>query len=109
MTSQLSPLRGLSLCIQGTLMTTLNAVLCLRFIPVYTGNTPNAINMSWYFSVYPCVYREHMYVAIDESAITRFIPVYTGNTFQIILINILSTVYPCVYREHSNYNILFYN
>ena len=51
---------GLSLCIQGTLP------LCrihhneLRFIPVYTGNIhPYSIACSS-FSVYPCVYREHM-------------------------------------------------
>ena len=51
--------RGLSLCIQGTLLVLAYQAYVHRFIPVYTGNT-NAPNKNWiWVAVYPCVYREH--------------------------------------------------
>ena len=50
---------GLSLCIQGTLCNQLDREALIRFIPVYTGNTLNAVDMHQLHTVYPCVYREH--------------------------------------------------
>ena len=51
---------GLSLCIQGTLNDIKPPDFILRFIPVYTGNTPPSAVFSCPFSVYPWVYREHV-------------------------------------------------
>ena len=55
-----SILRGLSLCIQGTLQAKLILLSCCRFIPVYTGNTTLIQQFVVVNSVYPCVYREHI-------------------------------------------------
>ena len=49
---------GLSLCIQGTQLQWWQFFLFLRFIPVYTGNSPAIIISTLMKSVYPCVYRE---------------------------------------------------
>ena len=57
---------GLSLCIQGTYSVITMNDLCLRFIPVYTGNIENAVFASSYNAVYPCVYREH-YQSVTSS------------------------------------------
>ena len=51
---------GLSLCIQGTHLTTYSISHPMRFIPVYTGNTDLISYMDKLFAVYPCVYREHV-------------------------------------------------
>ena len=52
---------GLSLCIQGTPLILDNAVEGRRFIPVYTGNTINTTVFAFLSTVYPCVYREHIF------------------------------------------------
>ena len=112
--------RGLSLCIQGTSIRVLISMFWGRFIPVYTGNIDVKSGLNWVFTVYPCVYREHVMsgqsfveycglslciqgtfpAAIGNSPERRFIPVYTGN----IVIHRWNAkrkpVYPCVYREH---------
>ena len=93
-------LAGLSLCIQGT-HNTVNLVPDFqRFIPVYTGNTTAESMQTAMDTVYPCVYREHIYqnfhyirrhglsLCIQGTQLSmqmwwlyqRFIPVYTGNT-----------------------------
>ena len=59
---------GLSLCIQGTQYISFHAVINLRFIPVYTGNTSLFNVMVTVSSVYPCVYREHIILKILERA-----------------------------------------
>ena len=56
---------GLSLCIQGTQRCPIPAILFLRFIPVYTGNTNLIMGLSRQTPVYPCVYREHT-VSYDD-------------------------------------------
>ena len=111
---------GLSLCIQGTQFSRKFATHGVRFIPVYTGNTFLSSSATCTTSVYPCVYREHIYSRISrESPIGlslciqgtqnsllyyllrfRFIPVYTGNTKIVFCLLRHYTVYPCVYREH---------
>ena len=55
---------GLSLCIQGTLISNSSHFKNGRFIPVYTGNILSKFCRIIVFSVYPCVYREH-----DEDSI----------------------------------------
>ena len=72
------------------------------------------------FSVYPCVYREHIgivsVVPVNDGLslcvqgtlvehyqidlVCRFIPVCTGNTSNFLFLCSSMTVYPCVYREH---------
>ena len=91
---------GLSLCVQGT--PSFRAVISLngRFIPVCTGNTNLKNSSGSFFTVYPCVYREHIgssrlrtgknglslcvqgtqASALSQPAYRRFIPVCTGNT-----------------------------
>ena len=88
---------------------------------MYTGNTNEPQCRHARATVYPCVYREHIFdrnrivllfglsLCIQGTlnfrhitvSLGRFIPVYTGNTqlenFQFIM----HSVYPCVYREHS--------
>ena len=116
------PIRGLSLCIQGTLELDIDSLAKVRFIPVYTGNTYILFCSFNRDSVYPCVYREHdLFFSLSKTApglslciqgtlvtyfgvfvATRFIPVYTGNTHIFLIIDYNSTVYPCVYREHSS-------
>ena len=49
---------GLSLCIQGTLLPFAIILGLTRFIPVYTGNSADAIASMFGMPVYPCVYRE---------------------------------------------------
>ena len=111
---------GLSLCIQGTSNTINSINETIRFIPVYTGNISAVAGINWASPVYPCVYREHIYLIYGVhclsglslciqgtyklrnkfSIIFRFIPVYTGNIlFNLSCISAI-TVYPCVYREH---------
>ena len=53
-----SELTGLSLCIQGTLITALKFSKYRRFIPVYTGNSDLFSLRCDTLTVYPCVYRE---------------------------------------------------
>ena len=53
-------LYGLSLCIQGTRIGSRTVTSVSRFIPVYTGNTPEKIQHQYIPPVYPCVYREHV-------------------------------------------------
>ena len=87
---------------------------------MYTGNTPSFPPQFGGISVYPCVYREHVFKTESEKceyglslciqgthtvkgkggATRRFIPVYTGNTETINGLPAEGTVYPCVYREH---------
>ena len=120
---------GLSLCIQGTLECNNGQGLTSRFIPVYTGNTLSEYSLFNSSPVYPCVYREHIFILFCNAnsaglslciqgtqfklvrliICRRFIPVYTGNTHGLVISIVSVPVYPCVYREHSNYNILFYN
>ena len=68
---------------------------------MYTGNTFNVIRDRFTVTVYPCVYREHVFIILKYHAAHRFIPVYTGNTFFSKPIILNSSVYPCVYREHG--------
>ena len=92
--------RGLSLCIQGTRAPPSPKHHRGWFIPVYTGNTGSSDPINTLFSVYPCVYREHVFIFIPmpllpglslciqgtrnsqffDTVAERFIPVYTGNT-----------------------------
>ena len=94
------PTAGLSLCIQGTLCMVIQKAICIRFIPVHTGNTHVKLRWVAEVSVYPCAYREHNWRNISRSAgaglslciqgtlppkklqssLMRFIPVHTGNT-----------------------------
>ena len=112
---------GLSLCIQGTLVSGLAKHEIVRFIPVYTGNTPNLKCGTPSSPVYPCVYREHavfyfkpdrnfgLSLCIQGTRLMsrplnlkkRFIPVYTGNTRALNTGGQQLAVYPCVYREHT--------
>ena len=98
----------------------------IRFIPVYTGNTILIEFLSKSNSVYPCVYREHLYgsmTIVSKLGLslciqgtrqlfnkymekTRFIPVYTGNTFINPIECPIHPVYPCVYREHAKHDRL---
>ena len=91
---------GLSLCIQGTRYSSPKIPKCIRFIPVYTGNTIIYGVIHARFAVYPCVYREHsgssnctdyrrglslciqgtLQNILEKKKYCRFIPVYTGNT-----------------------------
>ena len=114
----LAPL-GLSLCIQGTQIIADWTLDCLRFIPVYTGNSEKHRVSISRMAVYPCVYRELMrcfhrkwcscglslciqgtlLLKTHSGLNTRFIPVYTGNSSGIGCEFGLIAVYPCVYRE----------
>ena len=91
----------------------------LRFIPVYTGNSDDALPIASNFSVYPCVYREltnllctltakiGLSLCIQGTLVyyytnqmsSRFIPVYTGNSPFINSDKKKMSVYPCVYKE----------
>ena len=55
---------GLSLCIQGTRYRICWSCYCIRFIPVHTGNTSNLTARHCQLTVYPCAYREHIYLPI---------------------------------------------
>ncbi len=72
---------GLSLCIQGTRIST-------------TFRSSRG-------TVYPCVYREHVILRYFAQNQNRFIPVYTGNTNATNRSRRFYAVYPCVYREHT--------
>ena len=118
--STLSPVAGLSLCIQGTPLNCFYTPAPNRFIPVYTGNTNSWACLFFSSTVYPCVYREHyvgyyqrawlcgLSLCIQGTLLTisnlwlmpRFIPVYTGNTSTRTSLILFLSVYPCVYREH---------
>ena len=67
---------------------------------MYTGNTITDQLTSGRRSVYPCVYREHVYPVTKTQTRVRFILVYTGNTISPFFYPITISVYPCVYREH---------
>ena len=60
---------GLSLCIQGTWGTNISELGKLRFIPVYTGNITNYRASTGAHTVYPCVYREHLYLRLSPNVI----------------------------------------
>ena len=110
----------LSLCIQGTHFVLKIWGSKFPFIPVYTGNTSVGRFRGNAWSVYPCVYREHVRnvserfearrlslciqgthtIALFFTCFWPFIPVYTGNTTCCWTILIVNAVYPCVYREH---------
>ena len=118
---QASAVRGLSLCIQGTLYIHCFLIALLRFIPVHTGNIMKSLFSFLYKSVYPCAYREHHTLKITHLNVDglslciqgtcarlvmtlcefRFIPVHTGNIVYLSLLVHVDTVYPCAYREHS--------
>ena len=91
---------GLSLCVQGTCGGTISLDWFDRFIPVCTGNISSVFFKTHWFSVYPCVYREH--------ANSLFAPTLNGGlslcvqgTFILAAwSHWLNAVYPCVYREH---------
>ena len=53
--------------------------------------------------VYPCVYREHVKILLENCGRLRFIPVYTGNIAIAPIFRDNSPVYPCVYREHRGF------
>ena len=111
---------GLSLCIQGTYHLFLKKISIGRFIPVYTGNIDDNSVLAMWYTVYPCVYREHYCVKLIYSTKnglslciqgtfrglnhlliqSRFIPVYTGNIPPYGMPFTSHPVYPCVYREH---------
>ena len=55
---------GLSLCIQGTYQFPEFLNYIIRFIPVYTGNMIQYDYSEHQISVYPCVYREHIWCRI---------------------------------------------
>ena len=112
-------IRGLSLCIQGTLLYGEWLVPHSRFIPVYTGNSNWLLGRAALTTVYPCVYRELLAIRFLRSEIAglslciqgtlryypaaaislRFIPVYTGNSICRRVADFCPAVYPCVYRE----------
>ena len=72
-------IRGLSLCIQGTLCPRYPFGINSRFIPVCTGNIRKLSCMRCNRTVYPCVYREHSCCFGIVLTSQRFIPVCTGN------------------------------
>ena len=112
---------GLSLCIQGTLVSLNFDLLPARFIPVHTGNTLNGSIPLIFLAVYPCAYREHMnklQIYMNNYGLSlciqgtqkyystlelhfRFIPVHTGNTKLLTVNTTEKAVYPCAYREHN--------
>ena len=98
---------GLSLCIQGTLLTRTPSCNWGRFIPVYTGNTRYHVQIKRVTTVYLCVYREHYGPNKAAMREERFIPVYTGNTSYTTAIAYGFPVYPCVYREHVCNNQIY--
>ena len=53
---------GLSLCIQGTHRPIINIINRFRFIPVYTGNSIPSLAKVLGCAVYPCVYRELIFI-----------------------------------------------
>ena len=115
-------IRGLSLCIQGTLHQLQIDIVLNRFIPVHTGNMFVITNWFYGAAVYPCAYREHnqihrerqnngglslciqgTWLEIVRSLIrSRFIPVHTGNINGTYNDSLSGSVYPCAYREHAH-------
>ena len=101
-------------------LTKISKILHKRKISVCTGNIwhCNPAVLSW--TVYPCVYREHiskfnaktnhggLSLCIQGTStnfpyrppISWFIPVYTGNIIKSESWLTELSVYPCVYREH---------
>ena len=95
--------------------------MTVRFIPVYTGNIQLRHLALMQYTVYPCVYREHVlpsraghcggglslciqgtfYIKCNLDPYSRFIPVYTGNICNPDHVPASLPVYPCVYREHT--------
>ena len=121
---------GLSLCIQGTYNPNGQDSLYRRFIPVYTGNIFRIFLLTAETPVYPCVYREHTVMLLDNvftaglslciqgtspADLTvierpRFIPVYTGNIPIItycFIIKILAVKFLPIFWDifHQNHNI----
>ena len=112
---------GLSLCVQGTLDVKNISRREERFIPMCIGNTYKEKGSKVANTVYPYVYREHMFdkrMCDDDTGLSlcvqgtlmlimlipvkpRFIPMCIGNTKTPKPKITDNAVYPYVYRQHS--------
>ena len=101
-------------------------MVVLRFIPVYTGNTPFSQAENQRAAVHPRVYGEHLSVLMTDlsqfgsspcirgtrdglvlvQSDCRFIPVYTGNTHAGGWTKTSRAVHPRVYGEHRRSSTL---
>ena len=91
---------GLSLCIQGTRASSSTTRQEIRFIPVYTGNTPRINPSLWPVGGLSLCIQGTQTAENIRTGFIRFIPVYTGNTIYFLFTQLRHAVYPCVYREH---------
>ena len=92
---------GISLYLQGTLMTTLNAFLCLRYIPVPTGNSSDQELDNLKKGGISLYLQGTLYTKPTRRIHSRYIPVPTGNSAFRMLYVVIFAVYPCTYRELS--------
>ena len=76
----------------------------IRFIPVYTGNISLPYCNNVYFSVYPCVYREHTSGSKRRGFNCGLSLCIQGTYRRSQSVQQRCTVYPCVYREHKFFN-----
>ena len=110
---------GISLYLQGTLISLIIFFNFLRYIPVPTGNSGCGLFGKIETSVYPCTYRELLVIVAfalygfgislylqgtpgsdrKEEYEIRYIPVPTGNSGGATAAENAPTVYPCTYRE----------
>ena len=117
-------LSGISLYLQGTLFSCFCNSTQPRYIPVPTGNSRRFWRGAKQKTVYPCTYRELLFVDSSDSSergislylqgtlmhpnfrllILRYIPVPTGNSAKSVIIARWNTVYPCTYRELNDPN-----
>ena len=94
---------GISLYLQGTLIGFKNEIDSTRYIPVPTGNSRPNDFPAFRASVYPCTYRELIYINTVAKLGNRYIPVPTGNSLSFLAHLSAFPVYPCTYRElHPN-------
>ena len=76
-----------------------------RFIPVYTGNTRK---WRWFhetWTVYPCVYREHISTWRSLNPSTGLSLCIQGTRIISYGLTISLSVYPCAYRERINFSL----
>ena len=118
---------GISLYLQGTRTALSDRWHLWRYIPVPTGNSFAKYYHRLVNAVYPCTYRELLFLYFKSlviigislylqgtpnalskgSNVFRYIPVPTGNSQRSSIIITYNTVYPCTYRELSESSLVY--
>ena len=70
---------------------------------MYTGNTFIAPEIPPLTAVYPCVYREHLFVILCTDSYAGLSLCIQGTLNHLYISDFFAPVYPCVYREHTKW------